>query len=642
MGRGNLIVGVLLFASACFHPNYDHPACGPEGECPRGLICSAQLICERESDVTASGLLEVWSLDSAADFAAPGYVVQDMAIEARGSLTPNAYLYGGLIAHGLQGLKLWRHGDTSWTKLMTVTADGAGLWRGESIVISDVLTYLGITDKAMMTVWFEGEVWLDQASTEVFGLDANDVAFIEIARPGTSAYVKVMENGAPVGVATPDTGWYPIRIGFADGDDHSSFSFTHSDSGTTQIPWTRDRLRARAGELSGVLRMVFGRQLLGGGQGSALPVSHLDEGDLLPPTTFTPAPQGAEDDDWSARYLGQVYIEQPGSYLLRITSDDGSRGRLGMGHAEMHWGRDDGTSAMSYAVPAMLAAGWNDVTVDYNQVAGSRRLGVQLGGPDVAIPVEVPRDRLRPVEPADDRLVVVVDSGSHTIKDNGGAGNPGTATMPVAAYAGETVTSIDLTYEVTTAHWDQLKVDLEAPGRSGAPGTRLAIGDTGGGDPDGIAQLTITSTAPAGLGALLGGPARGDWKLHVYDVVANGGDSLLTDARLTLHTTGGPAMIAQVASWTSGVLEAQTDVVAIDGVTWDERVPSGASLSVYLRTCRQADCSDGTWPAEPVATSAPFAVDPARYLQLRVDMTSDGTREPELRALSVMYRRAME
>ncbi len=31
---------------ACFDPKYDHPACGPNGACPSGLTCSAQLICE--------------------------------------------------------------------------------------------------------------------------------------------------------------------------------------------------------------------------------------------------------------------------------------------------------------------------------------------------------------------------------------------------------------------------------------------------------------------------------------------------------------------------------------------------------------------------------------------------------------------
>lgn len=44
---GVIAIGVL-FAPACFHPNYDHPLCGPNGECPSGLRCSPQGICEAD------------------------------------------------------------------------------------------------------------------------------------------------------------------------------------------------------------------------------------------------------------------------------------------------------------------------------------------------------------------------------------------------------------------------------------------------------------------------------------------------------------------------------------------------------------------------------------------------------------------
>ena len=638
IGAGGVIGGLLL-APACFHPIYDHPACGPLGECPSGLRCNAQLICDggEEGRIPGGGASGMWAFDTAADFAAPGSAVQGMTIEGRGSLTPDAYTYGGLVAHGLQGMALWQHGDTSWAKLDGVTPSGAGLWRGQSLANSDVLAYLGITNKSMVTIWFEGEVWLEAGATETFKLSGNDVAFFQIAPPGTTLYGPVSDNNAAaVSIPTPETGWYPIRIGFADGDASSSFSFTHSDVGGALIPWSRDRLRARTGELAGMSRTVFGRQILGGGQGSAPPVSDLEASDLLPQTGFATPPQGADADDWSARYSGQVYIAQPGAYTLRITSDDGNRGRLGAGHGEANWARDSGTGNAITAVTATLDAGWNDLTVDYNQVGGARKLRVQLDGPGFA-DVEVPRDALRPVEPADDRLVFAGDGAVHAVPDGGGAGADGTAAMFVAGYPGEAVAAIDLTYEIDSPHWAQLKVDLETPG-----GARLTIRDRddGLGDGDQIAQLTIPAGHATGLGPLLGGPAGGSWKVHVYDVVAGGGDSALTSAQLTLHTTGGPDRIARTASWTSPVLDAGARVLAIDGVTWDERLPAGSTLAVFVRACRQADCSDGTWPAAPVGKSTPLPIGAARYLQLRVDMTSDGVREPELRSLSVQYRRA--
>jgi len=39
-------IGILLLGTGCFHPTYDHPRCGPNGECPKGLACSVQQSCE--------------------------------------------------------------------------------------------------------------------------------------------------------------------------------------------------------------------------------------------------------------------------------------------------------------------------------------------------------------------------------------------------------------------------------------------------------------------------------------------------------------------------------------------------------------------------------------------------------------------
>jgi hypothetical protein len=38
---------LLLLLPACFHPTYDRPACGPQGECPSGLTCNDLQVCDR-------------------------------------------------------------------------------------------------------------------------------------------------------------------------------------------------------------------------------------------------------------------------------------------------------------------------------------------------------------------------------------------------------------------------------------------------------------------------------------------------------------------------------------------------------------------------------------------------------------------
>jgi len=580
----------------------------------------------------------------------------DMTVDGpRSSLTPNAYTYGGLVAHGLRDAKLWARGDTAWTDLAGVTATGAGLWCGEHIVDKARLDYLGVTGTSKMTLWLEGEVWLDGKSTDMFHVNGDDVAFVEIAAPGSMAYLPVAENATapvPAQVAMNGAGWYPIRVGFSNEGGAYDFLFTRSVSGS-DVAWTRDRLRARAGELGGMLRTVFGQQILAGGltlsaSQIAPQVPHFEENDLLHTSLQSP-PQGApaDDDDWSARYLGQVYITKPGTYTLQIDSDDGNRARLGDRRGAQHWRRDDGvgTNDATTRVSAELVVGWNDLIVDYNQFFGGSNLRVRIQGPDFPSLIEIPRDQLRPVEPADDRLALGVDEADHPVPDNGGMNNPGIATMTVTGYSGdavgvETVDSIELTYEVSSPHWDQIKVDLESPS---SLGTRVMIRDHDNGpNPPGtddrIVQFTIPAGTTSGVGALLGGTANGDWKLRVYDDVNMGGGSTLKSARLTLHTKGGPDKLARMASWTSQIIDAQTPVFAIDRVTWNERTPAGAKVAVHVRTCQQSDCSGADWP-DPIARGAAFNVPRARYLQLRVDMTSNGTLEPELGGLAIVFRR---
>jgi subtilisin-like proprotein convertase family protein len=583
--------------------------------------------------------------DSADDFAAPGHVVSAMTIEPHGALTPDAYTYGGLAVHSRVDTKLWAHGAVSWAALDPAMAVGAGLWRGEPIVLGSALEYLHILGKPMkVTLWFEGEIWLEAGSTERFELHGNDVAFIDIAPPGSASYAPLSESSdAPILYPAPVAGWYPIRIGFSDGDASGGFSFMHSDAGGPMVAWTRDRMRTRASAVQGTLRTVFGHQILGGGVNAAqLPLSIIDQIDLLSRTGFDAEPPGLGRDDWSARYAGQLYASEPGDYALRITSDDGNRVRLGPASDEKNWQRDSGVgfTMAETTVHATLAAGWNDFTVDYNQVLGERSLLVDLQGPGDSGFATVPRARLRPVESADDRISTGGDDMDRNVMDNGGPDAPATATVRFAGYPGETVTAIDATYEVDSDHWNQIRIDLESPATEAGPGVRRMIRDHSPSDFNGPRTFQRTITAAAGDSSkdLVGVPSTGEWKLHVYDDVGGGNRTQLRSATLTLHTRGGPVRIAKTASWTSQVLDAATLVRAIDSVAWDPRVPDGAAIEVHVATCQSADCGDAAW-SPPVEMGAALDVEPGRYVQIRVDMTSDGVLEPELRSLAVEYHR---
>ncbi|HSS02395.1 MAG TPA: PA14 domain-containing protein [Kofleriaceae bacterium] len=622
MGRGYLLL-IAVAAGCGFKATQGAPDASLPGELPGELVPAT------------------WSFPGAAELAAPGHVAIDMTIDARGALTPAAYTYGGLVVRSQVNNRVWMHGQVSWAALDPTAVTGAGLWRGDPINTGSGLDYLGIQTKpTRVTLWFEGEVWLESGSSQQFELHGNDVAFIDLASPGSTAYAPLMESDATRTVPVPVTGWYPIRIGYSDGDASGDFLFRHSDGGGPMVPWSHERLRGRASELSGAFRTVFGHQIFGGGVPPAqLPVSNLEATDLLKATDFDTTPEGLGQEDWSARYAGQFYAAQAGAYTLQVTSDDGNRVRLGTVVKQTAWNRDQGvgfTPAVT-TVTANLAEGWNDLAIDYNEVSGTRAMHAELQGPGLS-GAAVPRALLRPVDAADDRLTIGADSTQQEIQNDGGPDQPATETVRFTGFTGETVSSIDVTFDAESDHWNQIRVDLEVP--PGGQAFRRRIRDHENREIGGRRLLQIQ--IPAGtteLSALLGGSSTGDFKLHVYDDAPGGNHGTLHGATITLHTTGGPERVARTASWTSPVLDAATAVHTIDGIVWDQRLPEGAGLEVHVRTCQQAGCSDDPAWSPPVAPSAAVAVAPGRYLQVRVDMTSNGLVEPELRGLAVMYRR---
>jgi hypothetical protein len=239
------------------------------------------------------------------------------------------------------------------------------------------------------------------------------------------------------------------------------------------------------------------------------------------------------------------------------------------------------------------------------------------------------------VESADDRLAFGSDDTEHMIPADSGPNQPGTATMSVAGYAGEVVTSMDVTY-VAASLGVTTSADLETPA-----GTRLTLGRARG-IATGPVDVQFQVTVPPGAGPLaplLGGSAGGTWKLHVYDDQVGGqrGPGTLRSARITLHTTGGPERVARTASWTSPVLALPSDVLLVNNVTWDARLPEGATVSVQVRSCGQSDCSHAAWM--PVTPPRATVLYPGRFLQLRVELTSNGVIEPELRSLTASYVR---
>lgn len=617
-------------------------ACGFKLSSATGEIDASDIIDD------GGGLAEAWSFDTAAELTTPGHERVAMVIEPRGSLTPEGYVYGGLLGRGETNTKLWTHGDTGWAKLATITPTGAGVWTGNILGTTQDLGQFGIRRNAMMrTLWFEGEVLL-QAGTEQLRLKANDVAFVELAQPGTTAFVPLLENSlapnASVTVAT--SAWYPVRIGWADGDGSGDLAFEILATQGGYGPFAPDRLRAPVASVQGTLRSVFYRQMHGGGVlGAAPPIQQIQGSPLLAQTQFAPPLQGSVVDtsgsvgdatDWSARWAGQLYVTTPGQYTVRVTSDDGNRLFLaGAPVAQSSWERNDSNGSAASMATAALREGWNDLIVDYNQDGGVTGLAVQIiGSPDPAlINMPVPLAALRPVEPRGERLIVrsAVPSNPIAVADDTGVFTD--VAVRVGARPGQIVTRVDVSVVYTTNDADQLVFRVVRPG--GPPViVRSHPNVFGGGTRLVLHEFSVDPT-------VIGGPADGPWAIGVADDVNAIGTNTTTieEVHLTLHTSGGPEQIEPTATWRSPIKDLATRLVKVDAITWDERVPTGSGIELRLRSCDQADCTDQTSWGEPVVKGMPVTLAQRRYLQAQVTMTSDGSNEAELRSLQIMYRR---
>ncbi len=594
------------------------------------------------------GLAEAWSFDSAAEFAVAGHERVSMVIEPRGSLTPEGYIYGGLLGRGETTTKLWSVNDTAWTKLAAVTPTGAGLWSGQPLATTQDLSQFGILRNAVLrTLWFEGEILL-RAGTEQLRITGDDIAFVAVAEPGTSMFTPLLETGvietAPVVV--PTAGWYPVRVGWADGDASGDLALEiENDQGNFEAI-SPHRLRATAANLQGMLRTVFYRQMHGGGVRGGFPVQHVQAAPFFPPTQFAPPLQGSvldtagatgDTSDWSARWAGQLYVATPGQYMVRVTSDDGNRVLLAsQAVVETSWARNDSNGSASSTITAALREGWNDLIVDYNQAAGETALAVQVvTSPDPSLTgVPVPVARLRPVEPRGDRMIVrtaIPDTAVPVADDTGQFSD---VSVVVAARPDQVVTRVDVTVIYSTYDADQLVFRVVRPG--GPPViVRRHPNVFGGGNGLTLHAFSIDAGA-------IGGPADGTWAVGVADDVNDIGTNTTTidEVHLTLHTSGGPEQIVRAATWQTPIKDLGTTLVKVDAITWDHRAPTGTAVELRLRSCAQADCSDEPSWGAVVVNGMPVVLVQQRYLQAQVTMTSDGANEAELRSLQIMYRRA--
>jgi subtilisin-like proprotein convertase family protein len=565
--------------------------------------------------------------DVAADFVPAAS--SETTVEAWGAVAPVAYYTGGLLQRASDTGIFVDPAATTWATIQGYTATGknAITWLSQAQWGSDTPPSVGLTNPDDFTTWFEGEIWLE-AGAWSFSLRADDHGFVEIAAPGGTSFLRVLNANwdvAGTGSFTATaTGWHPFRFAVAEQGGGAEYTLQFSGPGVGLQTIPRDRFRARADALTGLVQAGFDDSRGTGDVDTTI--------DTVGPgntnwNTGNPGDLGmTASDTFSVRWTGQVRIDVAGTYTFRYSSDDGQRLWIDGIKRLDAWSPGDAT-ANNVTQTITLAAGWHDLVIEQTEAAGSAAafLTVESGPDGVGQPLPVAR--LRPVEARSDRLCAGSDRTDRAIPDYVSP-NPGTvsSTVAVTAPSNAVVTSVDVSFQYTHTFRGDLVFSLRAPN-----GTQVTVYDpTGAGSGTYTDRFVVTG--------FVGTPVNGTWTFVVQDTVGQDTGTLL-DVEITPHYTGGEAPIPAMSWFESSVRDLGAGVVAIDTVNWTERLPAGSDVSLRVRTCATPEeCAAATWSA-PITTSggAP-GVAPARYLQYRIDFTTDGDHAPALEMVRIDYR----
>jgi subtilisin-like proprotein convertase family protein len=576
-----------------------------------------------DSMIDADLEMRALSVDTFADFSADAATLDRTTVETWGAVEPIAWYTGGLVRRGSDTGTIGTSATTTWEAVQGFPSTGrvALEWSTAAGWGSAIAPGVGLTASDNWTQWDEGEIHLEPG-TWTFTLSADDHGFVEIAPPGTSNFMRVVSTDWPnetsgTFVASTDD-WYPFRFAYGNGGGASGIGLRYASASVATSPIPRDRFRARADQLTGLAELAFDDSHDLGAVTAALDAATPGNADWM--MTCPPDLGLTANDTFSVRWSGQLRIDVAGSYTFRYVTDDGQRLWIDGKRVIDAW---SDTTADTTSSAIELDVGWHDIVIDFseNTASAAAHLTVASGPDPGLVGLPLPPDRLRPIEARGERVTTGANHTDVAIPDLSTI----QSTIDVTAPAGATVTSIDVGYEINHGNWGDLVVTVKAP--NGATYVTRNRVDAGVGG-DRTERISFVGFA--------GAPAAGTWTLLVQDAVS-GSTGTLLDYSITPHFTGGAPPVPAAASFVSTV----RDLGAPTGfgpLTWTARVPAGAGLSVRVRTCADPGaCAGAEWSA-PIKTSGETPATPiARYLQYRVDFTSDGDHTASLDALTIAY-----
>ena len=600
---------------ACYAPSAPLGIpCASNRDCPGGQTCDELTsVCGLPTEA------RTWRDDTAADFGAAGAYTDEVTVEAAGFVGPAAYLVGGLRLTGIDRHAIANQTTTTWDELAAAAHTGTSLARGFDLDFSDVTPPgFGLSHPDDITVLLEGELDLNVAGSWRFELTANDLGFIEIARPGTDVFERVVtdEDTGTTGtyeVTTP--GWHRIRGAFADASMVMSLELRSDPpdlpGNFRKIP--ADQMRAPAGDLAGVLVDGFENAFL------IFPRASVVHPGTLGGLVLGNDPFGLliGNSSLSLRFASQILIDAPGRYTFRIDSHQGHRAWIdGVSIADAF----ETSSRVSVTSAVQLEPGWHDLVVDVHKSSTSADLRLDLtvaDGPAWA-GQPVPADHLRPIVGRGTRWAAGAGTTNLAIPDQGSVVRSVTLELPPDMVP----TRIDATIQVDHPLLSTLDLVLDPP--VGSNLTFAAAGSlTGSGS---HREHAVVPAADAGA----------TWSFIANDIAADMMTGEEIESGVTMIGPGGIAPFPTRYRYVSAPRDLG-DVAAFQAVHWALRqVRSDTVAGISMRTCDEAAaCAAEPWTA--VADGARPEVAPRRFAQYAIDLTSNGDVPTALDWIAIDY-----
>jgi hypothetical protein len=554
--------------------------------------------------------------DSAAEFAAGQGVVTDKAVvEQRGVVAPLAHFYGGLLAHAAEGVGFTSAATATFADATAVVGTGQrGVARSLTFATAAPLPGVGLAS-VQYTAIFEGEVFLE-AGTWTFFIRGEDHVFVELAGIGTT-FARVASADSPSDGSglfeAPADSWYPIRIAVAHVDGAAAMTVDHDGPGVPgRTAVSRQRLRFVANDLPGLITTGFDEAMMVGEAFTTI--------DATTPASqnwglAAPPDLGIVDPDlFSIRVAGQMHVAVDGGYVFRLITDDGQRLWIDGNLVLDAW---DFTIHNQTTPALFLEAGWHDLVVDQVEDGGDARLSLAIetspDGSTGALSVE----NTRPVVGTGERY-----GAGHNPDD---IAIPDLATVDRAvdidAPSTGLVTGIELYYQYTHTFPRDIRVDVIAPDGTEATVVVRSVNEL---------VKRVFSTAFNGVAA------GGQWRVRFVDELSGDSGTIL-DVKLTVHYSGGPAPIATAAAFESGVRDLGGAAV-VTKLSWVELAPGASDVQLRLRSgTSAADCLAAPWsePFTDPAGTAPMSLSVSRFMQYRIEFTSNGAAAPEVDAVQI-------